>query len=452
MSEQISQLLKSIETQGVAFEEFKKSMAEQLAEAKKAGVDPILINRLEKIEKSMDTAIEQKAKLEVGFEAERKEREALELRINQLIAGGDQKANAKTVHIVDFAKQLANRRADLKKTPLPDGHVNEQFFDDYKRAQEKHFKYGTTELNDVEMKLLQVSIDPDGGYLVTPDLGGRIVKKVYETTPTRQIFSVNNTSKDKVEGIEDLGEGGCAYSGERNQSGNTTTPQIEKWEIPIASYDTEPKATSNLLDDADRDVEGWLADKVSNKFGRFESNEHLNGVGGATKIRGLFQYDTAVDSGSGVSWGSIGYIVTGVNGDFAASNPADKIFDLIGLLKDAYLANAAFLTRRSVVTKMRKFKDSQGNYLWQPSLVIGAPEMFGGYPIRRGEDVPGLSDNGFSMAFGDFKETYTIFDRQGFRVIRDHLTEKPYVKFWTSKRSGGGVINFESAKFLKFST
>ena len=136
----------------------------------------------------------------------------------------------------------------------------------------------------------------------------------------------------------------------------------------------------------------------------------------------------------------------------AASFPADKIFDLIGLVKESYLANSRFVTRRSVITQMRKLKDTTGAYLWQPSLVIGNPESFAGYPITRAEDVPALAADSLSLWFGDFGAAYQIVDRMGVRVLRDNLTSKPYVKFYTTKRVGGGVVNFEAIKAMKFNT
>jgi HK97 family phage major capsid protein len=447
MSEQISQLLKAVEDQGTAFETFKKSIDEQLADAKKGRNDPALVARLEKLEKSMDDAIELKSKIEAGLAAEKKEREDLEMRLNRK---GATEVSKEAILVGDFNRQLKRRREELRKAPIEE--VDQKGYDDYKAAQNAYLRNGDKGMSAEELKTLQISIDPDGGYLVTPDVSGRIVTKLYETSPIRQIASVSSTSKDKVEGMEDLDEAGAGYAGERSTSGNTDTPQLGKWEIPIANIDTEPKATSNLLDDADRDVEAWLAGKVSDKIGRFENGEFVNGVGGATKIRGFLQYDTAVDSGSGVDWGSIGYIKTGANGAFNGTNPADKIFDLIGLLKDGYLPNARFVTRRAVITLMRKFKDTAGNYLWQPSLVLGNPESFAAYPITRAEDMPALSSNGFSLAFGDFREGYSIFDRQGIRVLRDPFTAKPYIKFYTTKRTGGGVVNSEAIKLLQFAS
>jgi HK97 family phage major capsid protein len=296
------------------------------------------------------------------------------------------------------------------------------------------------------VKTLQVGSDPDGGYLVTPDVTGRVVKKVYESSPIRQLANVQPISTDALEGMEDLGEAGCGYAGEHGTSADTTTPQLGKWRIPVFILDTEPKATQQLLDDASVDVEAWLAEKVSGKFARFENGEFVNGA--ANKIRGFAAgYTMAADDGTGVTWGSIGYVGTGASADITS---ADKIHDLVGALKVDYLPNAKFVTRRTVVTKLRKLKDTTNQYIWQPSLVLGVPETLVGHPLVRAEDMPALAASSKSLAFGDFQQGYQIVDRQGLRVLRDPYTAKPYVKFYTTRRTGGGVVNFEAIKLLHF--
>jgi HK97 family phage major capsid protein len=297
---------------------------------------------------------------------------------------------------------------------------------------------------------LSVGSEPDGGLFVTPDLTGRIVTRIYETSPMRQIASVQVIGTDALEGIEDLGEAGAGYAGESAQGSDSTTPTVGKWRIPVYWLDTEPKATQQVLDDANIDIEGWLADKVGTKLGRFENAEFVAGSTG--RIRGLTSYTFAADSGSGVIWGSVGYVATGVSADFAASSKGDKLFDVMGTLKSDYLPAAQWMTNRNIITQIRKFKDGQGNYLWQPSFVAGQPETIMGFGVVRAEDMPAVAADSYSLAFGDFRTAYQIVDRQGIRVLRDMYTSKPFVKFYTTKRTGGGIVNFEAVKFLKFGT
>lgn len=432
-----------------AFDAFKKSVDEQLAEVKKGINDPVLVDRIDKIEKAMDGGIAAATKMNAALEAEKKEREELEKKFNRMGITKDGDAGKRELEIKSHNVVLAAHAAEKKEAFVP---LDEKAYDDYKAAHARYLRKGDRLLTADEMKTLSVGSDPDGGYFVTPDTGGRMVKKVYETSPMRQICSVQEITTDALEGIEDLGEAGAGYAGEQAQGSDTTTPQVGKWRIPVFWIDTEPKATQQVLDDPAVDVEGWLAAKVGEKLGRFENNEFVNGA--ADKIRGIASYTTAADDGSGVTWGTIGHVVTGANGGFvaAASFPQDKIFDLIGCVKDEYLARARFVTRRSVITLLRKLKATTGELLWQPSLVLGAPEVFASYPITRAEDMPALATNSLSLAFGDFMAAYQIVDRQGIRVLRDPYTSKPFVKFYTTKRAGGAVINFEAIKFLKFGT
>lgn len=430
-----------LDKQGEAFEAFKATHDE----LKKA--DVVTAEKLTRIEKSLDQAVEAKAAIEAAIKAEKAEREALELKINRSGLSGTETEIKRALELKEFNVQIGGIMAEKRQAFTP---LDEAGYDAYKAALDVYTRKGRDALNSDEFKTLAVGSDPDGGYFVTPDTGGRIVRKVYETSPMRQIVAAQTISTDALEGIEDLGEAGAGYAGERSQGSDTTTPQVGKWRIPVFWIDTEPKTTQQLLDDASVDIEGWLSAKVADKFGRFESAEFVTGA--ANKIRGITSYTMAGDSGSGVTWGSVGYVATGTSAAFPSSNPADKLYDLTGTLKSAYLANSRWLTRRSVVTAIRKFKDGMGNYLWQPSFVANVPETIMGYPVTRAEDMPAIGADSLSLAFGDFAQFYQIVDRQGIRVLRDNLTSKPYVKFYTTKRVGGGIVNYEAVKFMKFGT
>lgn len=430
-----------IEKQGKGFEAFK----ETVEELKKA--DGLTVEKLAKIEKSLDDAVEAKAKIDARLTAEAKAREELEAKLNRMGVQADSEDEAKAVvNLAEFNNVLGSVSRERSKSFDP---MDRKGYGEYKAALDKFFRQGKDSLSHDELKTLSAGSDPDGGYFVTPDLSGRVVTKVFETSVMRQLASVQTISVDALEGIEDLDEAGAGYADERNTSSDEKTPKVGKWKIPVFWVDTEPKATQQLLDDASVNIEAWLAGKVSDKFARFENREYVAGAAG--KIRGLTSYETAADDGTGVEWGRIGHVVSGANGGFGGTNPADKIFDLIGTLKSAYLTGATFLTRRQVITAIRKLKDGQGNYLWQPSLVAGQPEVLAGYPIARAEDLPALAAGSLSLYFGQFATAYQIVDRQGLRTMRDPYTAKPFVKFYTTRRTGGGVVNFEAVKALRFS-
>jgi HK97 family phage major capsid protein len=429
---EMTEIKSLIEDQGKAFSAFKETLDEM------KGKDAVTEEKMARIEKSLDDAVEAKAALEKRIETERKEREDLELRLSK--KGNSAQGEKIAKELLEF------------KSALPKGaEIDEEGYAAYKSAFGAFLRKNDKLLTQEQTKAMSVGSDPDGGYLVTPDTSGRIVTKVYETSPMRQLANVVSISTDKLEGIEDLDEAAAGWVGETGTRADTDTPDLGKYSIEVFEVYAQPKATQKLLDDASVDIEAWLAGKVADKLARVENAAFVTG-NGVGKPRGLTSYTTAADSGAGVTWGQIGHVVSGASGAFNSTGKTavNTLFDLVGTLKNEYLGNAQWFTNRGVITAMRKLKDDQGGLYWQPSLQMGQPEMFMGYPITRGEDAPALASDSLSLWFGDFRTAYTIVDRTGIRVLRDPYTSKPYVKFYTTKRVGGGVVNFEAIKVMKF--
>jgi HK97 family phage major capsid protein len=276
-----------------------------------------------------------------------------------------------------------------------------------------------------------------------------MVINIYEKSTMRQLATVQTISTDKIEGIIDNNEADAGWVSELGARSDTSTPQVGKYEIQAHEMYAMPKISQKLIDDAGTDVEAWLAGKVADKFARVEGAGFTTG-NGVGKPRGLFAYPTAATADDTRAWGTFEHVKTGTNGDFTTTK-ADPLLDLIGAFKDAYLQNASFLMRREARTKIRKLKGATSDlYLWEPGLAAGTPDRLMGYPVKIDQYVPALATDSLSLALGDFKEAYTIVDRMGVRTLRDPFTAKPYVVFYSTKRTGGGAINFEAVKFLKF--
>jgi HK97 family phage major capsid protein len=207
-----------------------------------------------------------------------------------------------------------------------------------------------------------------------------------------------------------------------------------------------PMTTQGMLDDGIVDIAAWLADEVNITFAEQEGAATMTG-NGVKRPRGLFAYDTVANAS--YAWGSVGFVVSGGASGFASSAPADALIELYHALKQGYRNNGVFLTSDATLAAMRKFKDGQGNYLWAPPTVADAPSTILGKPVRTDDNCPAVAANAFPVAFGDFKRAYLMVDRQGIRVLRDPYTNKPYVGFYTTKRVGGGIANFEAVKLLK---
>ena len=304
-------------------------------------------------------------------------------------------------------------------------------------------------LPELEKKALSVGSEPDGGYLVPADSQGRIIRRIFDHATLRRIASVVEISTDAVEGLRDSDDIGAGWVAETEDRVETSTAQLGKYRIPVQEMYAEPRATQQMLDDSSLDVEAWLADKLADRFSRLENAAFVLGDG-TSQPRGFLTYPTAAIADAARPWGTLEHFGTGVNGDFASVSPADVLLDITTALKSGHLANAGWVTRRSVIARIRKFKESTTNaYLWQPGLQQGQPQTLLGFPVTLAEEMPALAAGSLSLAFGDFREGYQIVDRVGVRTLRDPFTAKPFVKFYTTKRVGGGVVNFDAIKLIR---
>lgn len=292
-----------------------------------------------------------------------------------------------------------------------------------------------------EFKEMSVMIDEDGGFLVTPEMSSEIITKVFESSPMRQLASVQNISSDSLEMLNDLEEIESGWVGEKQARPVTDTAKLKMIKIPVHELYAQPSATQKILDDASINVESWLAGKAAEKFVRDEATAFVNGDGSG-KPKGFLSY------GAGDGFGLVQQITT------AASNvlAADDMIEICYALKGAYKSNAAWAMQRNTAKLLRKFKDLDGQYLWQPGLNGASQSTFLGHAIYEFNDMPamtGTDNSKLPIAFGDFRQGYQIVDRTGVRVLRDPYSNKPFVLFYFTKRVGGAVKNFEAIKLLK---
>ena len=426
-----------------SFADFKAAMEEKGSKSEATTKD-----KLEKIEASITSFTEAKDKWNADFKAYTDRMTDLEKKLARPGGPGEQKAEDQAKELKSFNDHRASIAAANGQVAQP---VNLEAMMGYKSAYARALKADPRALTGDEIKALQVGVQPDGGYLVPADTTGRIVTRVYETSPIRQIAAVQGISGTELKGVVDRDQAGAIQWGsETTAPTDSTTPQIGEWLIPVHEGRVMPKATQQILEDASIDIEAWLARKVADRIARGENDSFVNGTG-VGRPRGFATYTTAATADGSRTWGQLEHIVTGVNGDFAASAAADVLFDLVGAMNPRYLNNARFVTRREVVTKIRKFKGATtGDYLWQPGLQAGAPDRILGYPITIAMDMPALAEDSLSLAFGDFMEGYQIVDRIGLTTLRDPFSSKPYVLFYTRVRLGGAVIDFDAIKFVKF--
>jgi len=302
-------------------------------------------------------------------------------------------------------------------------------------------------LRALESKALSVGSDPDGGYLVPDELERAVNRAVQTVSPIRAIAGVRRVSGSVYKKPFSISGAESGWVAEAAARPETDTPTLAELAFPTMELYAMPAATSALLEDAAVDVDAWLAEEVRDSFAQQEGTAFVVGNGTA-RPRGFLDYPT-VDNASW-SWGNIGFVKTGVNGAFPSTDPGDKLIDLVYAVKSGYRANGTFVFNRATQAVIRKMKDGDGNYLWQPASRAGEASMLMGYPVAESEDMPSLATDSYSVAFGDFRRGYLIVDRVGIRILRDPYSSKPYVLFYTTKRVGGGVQDFDAIKLLKF--
>lgn len=289
-------------------------------------------------------------------------------------------------------------------------------------------------------------VNPDGGFMVLPELEAGIDRIAEKQSVMRQLADVKTVSTSEAQLIVNKGGAGGGWATETGTRGETDTPQLDKIIIPIRDMYANPLASQDLIDDAIFDVAAWLEDEAGIVFGELEGAAFISGAL-PTRPRGILSYDTVANAS--FAWGKVGYIATGVSGDWASTNKADKLIELQGALKAKYQPGAVFLTNSAALTAIRQFKTDYG-YIWQPSLQAGIPSTLLGKSVMIDDNMPTIAAGSLSVAYGDFKRAYAIRDRQGIKVLRDPYSTKGFVEFYTTKRVGGGVRNFEAYKVLKF--
>lgn len=332
----------------------------------------------------------------------------------------------------------------LLSTGTPRTHTERE----HKSAFDGYIRKGQTYgLMALEEKALSIGSNVDGGYLVPPETENAVNTALRSISPIRAIASVRQVSSAVYKKPFSVNGFGTGWVGETAARPQTSTPTLDALTFPTMELYAMPAATASLLDDAAVNIDEWIADEVRDAFAEQEGSAFVVG-NGVDKPRGFLDYPKIANATW--TWGNLGFIAMGVSAAFPAANPSDKLIDLVYAVKAGYRANAQFVMNRSTQAVIRKFKDSTGAYIWQPSQRPGEAPTLHGYAVIEAENMPDIAADSYSIAFGDFRRGYLVVDRVGIRVLRDPYSAKPYVLFYTTKRVGGGVQDFNAIKLMKF--
>ncbi|KJV38192.1 phage major capsid protein [Acinetobacter brisouii] len=335
---------------------------------------------------------------------------------------------------------------ELKAAKRP-GATQGKEADEHKTAFYQFMRKGTEDgLSELEKKAVNVGTDSEGGYAVPEELDKTLLELLKDENPMRRICSQMTVGTDKYKKLVNLGGAGSGWVGETDPRPSTGTPTLAQLEAYMGEIYANPQVTQAALDDVFFDVENWISTEVAQEFAEKEGNAFLLG-NGTNKPKGILAYSFSTDVDKDRAFGTLQNVKSGTSGDF----DSDGLLNLIYATRKAYRNGALFMMTNLTQAKVRKFKDSEGNYLWQPGLQLGQPSTLLGYGIEENEDMPEVAADEMPVLFGNFKRAYLIVDRMGTRVLRDPYTNKPYVGFYTTKRTGGMLLDSNAVKGLKLS-
>ncbi|MBV9076082.1 MAG: phage major capsid protein [Methylobacteriaceae bacterium] len=316
-------------------------------------------------------------------------------------------------------------------------------FDLYVRAGE------AAGLKALEAKALSAGSGPDGGYLVPTELETEVLRRLARISPIRGLASVRTISTGLYKRAVSTAGPAAGWVGETAPRPQTDGPGLSELAFPALELYAMPAATQTLLDDAVVDLDAWMADEIETAFAEQEGAAFVSG-NGIGRPMGFLSVPTVANESW--IWGKLGTVVSGAAAGFPNDDPADRLIELIYALKAGYRQNATFVMNRKTQSLIRKFKDGSGAYLWQPPASAGATATLMSFPLVEAEDMPDVAAGAAAVALGDFRRGYLVVDRTGIRVLRDPYSAKPYILFYTTKRVGGGVQDYDAIKLLKIGT
>lgn len=439
MNPEMQKMLNDLNT---AFAAFRASNDERLAQLEKRGTaDPLVVASVERANADI-TAINAR------IDEHGKQMKEIEIAASRFAPAGSPAAEAQDR---TYAQQfLSYTRGRLVENVSADDLAT---YRAYRQAFNLYLRRGDAIQDSSIRAALQTGQAPAGGFWVTPDTSGKMVEFIRQSSPVRQVASVTSISTDLYEGTVDFDQAASGWVGEVDTRTETGTPQTPMpWRIPVFEQYANPKTTQKLLDDASFNVEAWLAKKVGDYMARAENTAFVTGTG-VNKPKGFTTYSAGTPAATVAGWAKVQQLNSGASGAFAATNPVDKLIDVVHALKSELRGGAQWALNNLTLAEVRKLKDGEGHYLLNADISgAGVTNRLLGYPVIEFADMADMSSASLSMAFANWAEAYQIVDHSvGIRVLRDPFTAKPYVQFYTTKRVGGGIVNFEAIKLVKFS-
>ena len=280
---------------------------------------------------------------------------------------------------------------------------------------------------------LQVGTDSEGGYLVPDEYERTLVEALEEENIFRQMAKVIKTSSGDRKIPVVASKGTASWI---DEEGAYPESDDSFGQVSIGAYKlgTMIKVSEELLNDSVFDLQSYISREFARRIGAKEEEAFFTG-NGTGKPLGILA--------------ATGGAETGVTAASATAVTADELIDLFYSLKSPYRKKSVWVLNDSTIKSIRKLKDTNGQYLWQPSLTAGTPDTILGRPVKTSAYMPAIAAGAKSIAFGDFSY-YWIADRQGrsFKRLNELFAATGQVGFLASQRVDGRLILAEAVKVL----
>jgi len=305
-----------------------------------------------------------------------------------------------------------------------------------RRAFESYLRGGLDRVPAEQRAVLQVSSDAQGGYLVPPEASLEFIRDLVEFSPLRSLATVRQTSSSSITFPRRIGRSNAAWKGEL-QAATESAPTFGQFEIAIRELASYYDISNQLLSDGAVNVEAEVRLGLAEDFGLKEAAAFVSGDGTLSPIG--FLNGTELD-----------YFPNG----HATMLSTDALISFLYSFGATYRNRGTWLMNGTTLAAIRKLKDSQGQYLWQPSLAAGLPETLLGRPVAEDANMPDIASGAFPIAYGDWATGYLIVDRLDMSVLVNPflLATTSTTRFHATRRTGGAVRQKAALKKFKMAT
>lgn len=427
----MSEIMQAIEAVGKSFAELKETNEKMLAEERAGNTA-----RAKELKDALDKISDDLSQNVKAREVAERRHATLQERLEILEA-----VNARPGKTVE--DKIRSEHKDLFVRWMRSAGTDDRAVAEYRSLVEKSRDVKAVSLTDAA-----------GGFAMPEEISRSIdtlVLKISDIVANVKNQPVGSQDYKELVTQNDANSGWSTEAGTRSA---TNTPQLRSRAPTWGELYSLPSATNWSLEDIFFNVENWLTENVSEGWSVAMSTAIYsgNGSGAPTGMFAAAPVTTDDYASPERAHGVLEYIpLTNPSSPYTSSGvTADSLIDLSYSLRRGYLNNAKFAMNRATQGHCRKLKDTNGQYLWQPSLQIGQPDSLLGYPVFTWEDLGSPTGAGaYAVVFGDFRRGYTLASRQGTTVLRDPYSTKGSTAFYIARRVGGIVTNNNALKVLK---